>query len=65
MITEREDSYKKEKVSKKENIILNNQISIMSNKKEVSRLIYGIFELLDKTPDGSSIQLDLKVEVSK
>ena len=65
MITEREDSYKKEKVSKKENIILNNQISIMSNKEEVSKLIHGIYQLLKNSPEDTNVKLDLKFEVSK
>jgi hypothetical protein len=56
---------KKEEINNEELIILNNKISIMSNKEEVSSLIYGIFQVLENLPKDSKVKLDLQLEVIK
>lgn len=50
---------------KKESIILNNKIDIMSNKDEVSSIIYGIYSLIANMPINSKAKLKLEVEVSQ
>lgn len=64
-IAEKSINSKKEEISKKETIILNNNISITSSQEEVSQLIFGIYQLLANTPEDSKIKLDLNFEVIK
>jgi RNA polymerase sporulation-specific sigma factor len=56
---------KKEKIKNEELIILNNKISITSNKEEASSLIYGLFQILENIPKDSKIKLDVQLEVIK
>jgi transposase len=52
-------------ISKKEIIILNNKISITSNKNETSSLVLGIYQLLENIPPDAKVKLDIAFEVSK
>jgi RNA polymerase sporulation-specific sigma factor len=52
-------------IKKEENININNKINIMSNKEEVSTLLYGIYYMIQSLPVGAKVKLDMEVKVDE
>lgn len=56
---------KVELIQKKEIKILDNRISLTSNKDDMANIILGIYELLKNTPEGSMVKMNMEFEVTK
>lgn len=54
---------KKEELKKEKNIIIKNEIALMSNNRdEISDLIYGIYQMIKNSPAGE-VKIEMKYEV--